>query len=79
MQEINIVQKAAMATEWYAANYGPVEGIFPTRSQAEEFIASVPQGCTWLSIGADDITGDYLVLGNVPFLDGCSEHAAPKY
>lgn len=63
---VNIVQKAELVSECYAKNYEPVVGVFPTRDMAEKFIKSVQFGDIWLSIGADDITGDFLVLGDIP-------------
>lgn len=75
--QVNIVQKAEMSTEWFAANYGQVEGVFPTRTQAEKFIASVPCGRCWMSIGADDVTGDFIVLSSR--LEDHNEHTDPKH
>lgn len=64
--QVNIVQKAGCTGEWYAANFDPVTGVFPTREMAENFIEAVPGGEDWMSIVADNITGDFLVLGVVP-------------
>lgn len=63
--QVNIIQKAELVSEGYAKNYEPVVGVFPTLDMAEKFIKSVPFGDVWLSIGSDDVTGDYLVFGDV--------------
>lgn len=65
--QVNIIQKARLASEdWCAANFDPVTGVFPSIELAENFIEAVPGGEDWMSIVADDITGDFLVLGVVP-------------
>lgn len=75
---VNIVQKAELVSECYAKNYEPVVGVFPTRDMAENFIESVPGGEDWMSIVADDITGDFLVLGDIPG-HKYGEHLVPKH